>query len=72
MVLVPLLSFDRRGHRVGYGKGYYDRFLRKCRPDCQKVGLSIFEPIDEISDANENDEPLDAAVTPTATIRFDN
>ena len=72
MVLVPLLSFDRRGHRVGYGKGYYDRFLRKCRPDCQKVGLSMFEPIDEISDANENDEPLDAAVTPTATIRFDN
>ena len=72
IVLVPLLCFDRRGHRVGYGKGFYDRFLRKCRPDCQKVGLSMFEPIDEISDAHENDEPLDAAVTPSETISFDN
>lgn len=71
-VLVPLLCFDRRGHRVGYGKGYYDRFLRRCRADCQKIGLSMFDPIDEISDVHEIDEPLDAAVTPAETIRFSN
>src|SRR5437667_2582277 len=31
-VLVPLLCFDAAGHRVGYGKGFYDKFLSKCRP----------------------------------------
>ena len=71
MVLVPLLCFDRRGHRVGYGKGYYDRFLSKCRPDCQKIGLSMFEPVDEISDAHAGDVTLDFAITPTQTIRFE-
>ena len=71
MVLVPLVCFDRRGHRVGYGRGYYDRFLRSCRPDCQKVGLSMFDPVDEISDAGESDVKLDRTITPTATIRFD-
>jgi len=72
MVLVPLLCFDQRGHRVGYGRGYYDRFLRKCRPDCQKIGLSIFDAVDEISDAGESDVRLDFAVTPTATFEFKN
>ena len=33
-VFVPLLTLDSKGHRVGYGKGFYDRFLKKCRPDC--------------------------------------
>jgi 5-formyltetrahydrofolate cyclo-ligase len=70
MVLVPLLCFDRRGHRVGYGRGYYDRFLRKCRPDCQKIGLSMFDEVDEISDIGDDDIALDAAVVPTTTIRF--
>ena len=70
MVLVPLLCLDRRGHRVGYGKGYYDRLLRRCRPDCIKIGLSIFEPIDKIDDAHEGDVTLDLGITPTCTIDF--
>ena len=65
MVLVPLLCFDRRGHRVGYGKGFYDRFLKKCRPDCVKIGLSYFPPIDEIADVNPGDIMLDYSVTPS-------
>ncbi len=69
-VLVPLLAFDERGHRVGYGGGFYDRFLAECRPDCLKIGLSYFEPIDEISDINENDIRLDLAITPNAVINF--
>jgi len=64
IVLVPLLAFDRLGHRVGYGKGFYDRFLKTCRPDCAKVGLSLFPPIDEIEDVNDGDVVLDSIVTP--------
>jgi 5-formyltetrahydrofolate cyclo-ligase len=70
MVLVPLLCFDRKGHRVGYGKGYYDRFLRGCRDDCKEIGLSSFDPVDEISDAYEGDVKLHAAITPAGTINF--
>jgi 5-formyltetrahydrofolate cyclo-ligase len=64
MVLVPLVCFDLLGHRVGYGKGFYDRFLGKCRQDCLKVGLSYFDAVGEISDAHEGDVRLDACVTP--------
>ena len=64
MVLVPLLCVDIFGHRVGYGKGFYDRFLSQCRTDCLKVGLSYFEPFPEISDAGDLDERLDFCVTP--------
>lgn len=63
-VLVPLLCFDKKGFRVGYGKGFYDKFLKKCRKDCLKIGLSYFPPIDEISDINAFDVTLDYCVTP--------
>src|SRR6185295_6421336 len=46
MIFVPLIIFDKRGYRVGYGKGFYDRYLRECRNDCLKVGFCYFEPID--------------------------
>lgn len=69
MVLVPLLAFDARGHRTGYGKGFYDRFLARCRPDCLKIGLSYFSPADEIDDAGEHDIALDAFVTPDGVYR---
>jgi 5-formyltetrahydrofolate cyclo-ligase len=63
-VLVPLLCFDVKGHRVGYGKGFYDRFLKTCRKDCLKIGLSYFPPVEEIADAWESDVMLDFCVTP--------
>lgn len=64
LVLIPLLCFDKKGYRVGYGKGYYDRFLAECRPDVMKIGLSIFEPVDEISDVDEFDVKMDYCITP--------
>jgi 5-formyltetrahydrofolate cyclo-ligase len=70
VVLVPLLAFDERGNRVGYGKGYYDRMLKQCRPECIKAGLSYFKPVDEISDVTENDVPLDLCITPGKIYRF--
>jgi 5-formyltetrahydrofolate cyclo-ligase len=72
MVLVPLLCFDERGHRVGYGKGFYDKFLSRCRPDCVKVGLCIFPSVNEIVDATAFDVKLDFCVTPEAVISFAN
>ncbi len=47
VVFVPLLAFDSAGHRVGYGKGMYDGFLRKCKPDVLAIGLSMFQPLPE-------------------------
>lgn len=67
-VLVPLLCFDQRGFRVGYGKGFYDRFLKDCRADCLKIGLSYFAPVDEISDAQEFDVRLDFCITPEGIV----
>lgn len=64
IVLVPGLAFDTFGHRVGYGKGFYDRFLAKCRPDCLKLGLSYFPPVEEISDVWDADVRLDCCITP--------
>ena len=64
IVVVPLICFDRRGFRVGYGKGFYDRFLASCRPDCVRAGLSFFPPVDLIDDVHDGDVPLDLAVTP--------
>lgn len=63
-VLIPLLCFDQRGFRVGYGKGFYDKFLAACRADALKIGLSFFEPIREIADVNEFDVKLDLCITP--------
>jgi len=70
MVLVPLLAFDKQGHRVGYGKGFYDKFLATCKPSCKRVGLSLTEPVEEISDTNPFDIKLQLCVTPTTTLIF--
>lgn len=70
LVLVPLLAFDKNGFRVGYGKGFYDKFLVECKADVLKVGLSFFEPVDEINDINQFDIPLNYCVTPQANFRF--
>lgn len=69
-VLVPLLAFDQRGHRVGYGKGFYDRFLAECRADTRKIGLSLFPPVEDIDDLSAQDVALDAVVTPDQVWTF--
>lgn len=63
IVIVPLLCFDKKGYRVGYGKGFYDRFLSTCRPDCLFIGLSFFDGIDEIEDCSPDDVPLHVCIT---------
>jgi 5-formyltetrahydrofolate cyclo-ligase len=70
MVLVPLLAFDKSGHRVGYGKGFYDRFLKRCREDIIKVGLCLEPPVAVIPDTNEFDITLSYCVTPKKVYSF--
>ena len=70
MVFVPMLAYDKRGYRVGYGKGFYDRFLELCRRDVIKIGFSYFEPEPLISDVNDFDIPLNFAITPECIYEF--
>jgi 5-formyltetrahydrofolate cyclo-ligase len=70
LVFVPLLGFDEKGNRVGYGKGYYDRFLAECRSDVIKIGLSFFPPVDKIEDEDNWDIPLTYCITPERIYEF--
>jgi 5-formyltetrahydrofolate cyclo-ligase len=70
VVFIPLLAFDKTGNRVGYGKGFYDKFLSNCKLETIKIGLSFFEPEELISDVFENDIKLNYCVTPNKTYKF--
>lgn len=71
-VLVPLLALDAAGHRVGYGGGFYDRFLAQCRPGCQLIGLQLLaeKPVAAIADVQPTDVRLSACLTPGGVVRF--
>ncbi|MGV3695966.1 5-formyltetrahydrofolate cyclo-ligase [Flavobacterium sp.] len=70
VVFVPLLAFDLKGNRVGYGKGFYDKFLASCKKDVIKVGISFFEAEAAIDDVFESDIRLDYCVTPLTNYEF--
>ena len=70
VIFVPLLIFDKLGHRVGYGGGYYDKFLGNIKDDVLKIGLSLFEPIDKIQDIERHDIRLDYSITPKKVYDF--
>lgn len=70
VVFVPLLAYDVLGNRVGYGKGFYDLFLSKCKPDVVKIGLSFFDPEEIIEDVFLEDVRLDYCITPDTIVKF--
>jgi 5-formyltetrahydrofolate cyclo-ligase len=70
MVITPLLAFDTQGQRVGYGKGFYDKLFARCRPNCIRIGLSLFAPVERIDDIRDFDEPLSMVVTPDQLYSF--
>ncbi|WP_278377787.1 5-formyltetrahydrofolate cyclo-ligase [Chryseobacterium arthrosphaerae] len=69
-VITPLLYCDRKGNRVGYGKGFYDGLFQSISPDTKKIGVNYFDPDEYIDDVWENDIPLDYLVTPTEVLSF--
>jgi len=71
MVIVPMLAFDMQGQRLGYGKGYYDRFLKLVRPNCLRVGLCYEEGRqEEPLPTYPTDIPMDFVVTEQRVYRF--
>lgn len=63
LVVVPGVAFDGRRYRIGYGAGYYDRFLLTLRPDCLKVGIAFDMQMLEQFDAERYDIPMDLVIT---------
>ena len=70
VVFLPLLAFDTSGYRVGYGKGYYDRFLQNVTDKALKIGLSFFPPLDQSIEKDSWDIPMDVCITPDGTYQF--
>lgn len=71
-VIVPLLAIDKKGNRVGYGKGFYDRFLSKCSLRCKFIGVTHFDEVEtSISGITPQDIPLHYCITPSKVHRFE-
>jgi 5-formyltetrahydrofolate cyclo-ligase len=61
LILVPGLAFDQTGHRIGYGRGFYDSLLKSTKG--LKVGLAFEEQIVEEIPAEPHDIPLDLIIS---------
>ena len=70
VVFIPLLCFDKKGNRVGYGKGFYDRFLNELPKKSIKIGFSFFSPEYSIAGINKHDVKLDYCITPKKAFSF--
>jgi 5-formyltetrahydrofolate cyclo-ligase len=69
LVVVPGVAFDRSCNRVGYGAGYYDRFLRLTRPGVPAVAIAFASQIVSIVPTGGTDRRVDAIVTEAEVIR---
>jgi 5-formyltetrahydrofolate cyclo-ligase len=70
LIFVPMLGCDLKGNRIGFGKGYYDKFLAQCRKDVWKIGFSFLDPVEKISDIAPWDIPIDICITPERVYEF--
>jgi 5-formyltetrahydrofolate cyclo-ligase len=69
-VITPAVAFDRRGRRIGYGGGFYDRFLLRTRSDAVRIGVGAdVQILEEDLPAGSFDLRVHVIVTPTETIR---
>lgn len=69
IVIVPLLAVDKKGNRLGYGKGFYDRFLANCKPGTIFIGLTMFDIMEDLGEMDEHDIPIHYVVTPKGVER---
>jgi 5-formyltetrahydrofolate cyclo-ligase len=74
LISAPGLAFDRKGNRLGRGKGYYDRFLSRARASgahCMVIGICFSEQLVDDVPHDETDQQVDGVVTERETILFD-
>lgn len=71
LVLMPNLIYDKEGYRVGYGKGFYDKFLKNCSEEATFIGLNYFPPVDSIDDVTLDDVQMHYCITPDDIFEFD-
>lgn len=69
LVIVPGVAFDERGYRIGYGGGYYDRFLSKLKPCVPKIALAFDLQIVDNAYEDKHDIPVDYIITETRIIK---
>jgi len=67
-ILVPGIAFDEKGHRIGYGKGYYDRFLKRLKKGTSLIGLAFECQLVKKIPLEEHDVCLEKIVTEKRTI----
>lgn len=70
VVFTPLLAYDMRGNRLGYGKGFYDRFLANCSKNVLKIGLSYFKPESQIIPTKDTDISMNYCISPKKAYFF--
>ena len=70
VVLIPLLAFNLQGHRIGYGKGFYDRYFNRTNKEIVKIGISLFDSMEIIEDINPLDVPMNFCATHRQFIDF--
>lgn len=70
LILIPGVAFDRQGHRLGYGRGFYDRYLARCSGQVVRVGFSYSFQLCDSLPISAHDQALDVLVTDAETITW--
>jgi 5-formyltetrahydrofolate cyclo-ligase len=71
VVITPGLAFDRSGHRLGYGGGYYDRYLARLHPAALRVAIGFGQQLVDAVPVEAQDEPVNMVVTDLGVLRID-
>lgn len=70
LVITPGLAFDKNGHRIGFGKGYFDKLFKNLSTNCTKIALAYDFQIIENVPAEPHDKKVDMIITETRTIKI--
>ncbi|MBM7835692.1 5-formyltetrahydrofolate cyclo-ligase [Clostridium sardiniense] len=72
LIVMPGVAFDREGNRLGYGGGYYDKFLEQNQIECKKIALSYDFQVLEKLEVEEHDIKVDLIITENQVINIKN
>lgn len=72
LIVMPGVAFDKSGNRLGYGGGYYDKFLEQNKIECKKIALSYDFQVLEKLEVEEHDIKVDLIITENQVINIKN